>query len=278
MKFSIVVPISERDLNMVLRTLPSWLSLGCDDVVLCVDKPVSPRLKAIIERIAESCGSKVRIVEVERSSEWLYHQTHVRREGFKHTRHDVILTGDIDLVVNRKALKAVELVNRGNVGLCSVLKFRKPRGVVDLWRVFILYFLRKILHWFTDPLMATTTFTGLYCISKKAWLDSEPEWAAKLLVNPKQFYREGQISFERFSACTGEDTLLHYWMKKKFRCCYLRDVGAVDLGVPIENLPLVQYMTGRYFASLGRGFFVSLGRAVLRAQPYYLKGYLAYSE
>jgi len=277
-KFSIVVPIAEKDIKYLPITLPSWLSLKSDDILLCVDKPCSVQLRTAIWKISELYGKQTRIIEVERSSEWRFHQAHVRREGFRKAKHDVILTGDIDLVVNKNVYKAINLVGKDNIGLVSLAKFHYPRKPSDYWREFVILFSRKILHALMDKIMATTTFTGLYAFYRPFWLDTEKEEDAKRLVNPKQFYRGEKVDFSGASAVTGEDTFLRDNMIKKYRCVYLRDIGAIDLGVSTESLPYLQYATGQYFARRGRSTLVSIGRAFLRAQPHYLKGFLMERE
>jgi len=273
-KFSIVIPIAEKDAKYLPITLPSWLSLKSDDVLLCVDKPCSAQLKTVIWKTSKLCGKQTRIIEVERSSEWRFHQAHVRREGFHKAKYDVILTGDIDLVVNKNVYKAINLVGKDNIGLVSLAKFHYPRKLPDYWREFVALFSRKILHGFMDKIMATTTFTGLYAFYRPFWLDTEKEEDVKRLVNPKQLYRGEKVELSGASAITGEDTFLRDNMVKKYRCVYLRDIGAIDLGFPTESFPYLQYTTGQYFARQGRSTLISFGRAFLRAQPHYLKGFL----
>ena len=277
-KFSVVVPVAERDLQHIPRTLPSWLSLGSNDVVLCVDKPTSQQLVKTITKTATICkAGNVRTLEVERNPKWKFHQAFVRRRGFLEARNDIILTGDADLIVNQNVLKSTEMVGKNGIGLVSLSKFRYPRSPTDLWTTFVTAFLRKIVHGLTDQLMATTTFTGLYALWRRAWLDTEPESEAQEMVNPKQLYRGEKLGWNLDNFVMGEDTLLRDCIVRdgRYRVVYLRDVGAVDVGVELESRPFIQYMIGQYFAKQGRHFLVSLGRAVLRAQPYYLKGYLS---
>lgn len=274
-EFSIVCPIKD-EVDLIRRTLPSFYSVHPSEVMLCLDKPAPKHVVEVIRKVAKAynTGDITRIVEVERNPEFAFHQAWVRRKGFLEAKHDKILTTDIDLVINKNVLKAVELVGKNDVGLVSLSKFSHPRGLTDYWRLGVVTFLCKILHGMLDPVMATTTFTGLYALWKPYWLDSEPEEEIKKLVNPKQFYRGETPSLEQASAITGEDTFLRDRMKEKHKCVYLRDMGAIDLRKGLENVPYVQYMVGQYFASQGRSFLVSFGRAVLRAQPYYLMGYL----
>lgn len=275
-EFSVVVPVSEKDFSLIPKTIPSWFSLTSDDFLICVDKPVSSELRNLIQSYAKFCGveNNVRIVEVGRSNEWSFHQAHVRREGFHQAKHDRILTGDIDLVVNSNVYKALNLVGKNNIGLVSLSKFRYPRNLVGYYQAAVLFFLRNVVHGVFDFFTDTTTFSGLYAIWRPYWLATEPEEEVKQLVNPKQFFRGERPSLENAVVVTGEDSFLRDCMIKKYRCIYLRDIGAVDIGKTIEELPYIQFMVGQYFAHRGRSMMLSFGRALLRAQPYYLKGYL----
>ncbi len=247
------------------------------EVIVCTDKPTPKRVRQVIQKVAVACDAKdiTRIVEVERNPEWNFHQAHVRRTGFKKAKYDRILTVDIDLVINRNVLKALELVGKNNVGLVSCSKFRYPKSLVDLWRIGAMAFLRKIVHGMLDPFMDITTFTGLYVLWRPFWLDSEPEEKIRKLVNPKQFYR-GEYAEEALADVnpTGEDTHLKDYMLEKHRCIYLREIGAIILRDVYEDVPYVQYMKGRYFRRRGRSLLVAIGRAFLRGQPHYLRGFL----
>lgn len=275
-KFSVVIPVSEKDAPLIPRTIFSWFYLNSDDFLICVDKPISHGLRNLIQLYAKFCGTEnnVRIVEVERSNEWNFHQAHVRREGFRQAKHDIILTGDIDLIVNANVYKALRLVGHDNIGLVSLSKLHYPYKITDYWREGVALFLRNVVHGIFDNVMETSTFTGLYALYKPYWLNSEPEEMVKRLVNPKQLYRKENVSIEDVSAITGEDTFLRDCMIKKYRCIYLRDIGAIDIGKSTEELPYIQFMKGQYFARKGRSLLVSIGRAILRAQPYYLQGHL----
>ena len=275
MKFSVVVPVKD-EVGLIQQTLWSYYAVEPSEVLICTDKPCSKNVRKVVNRIAElSCMKDItRIIEVERSPEWRFHQAHVRRTGFHEAKFDRILTGDIDLVINKNVHKALERVGKNDVGLASLTKFRYPHCLTDYWRLGIVMFLRKIVHGMLDSVMATTTFSGLYALWRPYWLDSEPEGEAKLLVNPKQFYRGEKPNLEHVSIITGEDTFLRDCMLKRHTVLYLRDIGAIDLGVATESLPYIQFMKGQYFARQGRSLPVSFGRAFLRAQPYYLVGYL----
>jgi len=270
------VPVKD-EVDLIPKTLPSYYAVDPSEVIVCTDKPTPRKVRQVIQKVAVACNALdiTRIVEVERDPDWKFHQAHVRRTGFKKAKHDRILTVDIDLVINRNVLKALKLVGENNIGLVSCGKFCYPKSLMDLWRIGTIRFLRRIVHRILDPFMEITVFTGLYALWKPYWLDSEPEEKIKKHVNPKQFYRgEYTEGIPPNVNPTGEDTHLRDCMLEKHRCVYLRDIGAIMLRDVYENVPYVQYMKGQYFGRRGRSSLVSIGRAFLRAQPYYLVGYL----
>jgi len=273
-EFSVVCPIKD-EIHLIPITLPSILSTDPSEVVLCLDKPAPKEVVRVIDRVVSENDARdvVRIIEIERNPEYAFHQAWVRRKGYLEAKYDRILRTDIDLLINRNVLKAVELVGKENIALASLSKTWYPRTFTDYWRNGLHAFLR-LLHGLLDPLIPVTSFSGLYCIWRPYWLDSEPEEEVKRLVNPKQLYRGEKVDIKWASAITGEDTFLRDCVCRKYRCIYLRDVGAIDLGISPENSPFVQEMKGRYFARQGRQPLISIGRAIIRLQPYYLRGYI----
>ena len=276
MKFSVVIPVKE-EVGLIRQTLWSYYAVEPSEVLICTDKPCPKSVRKVVNKIAERSHMKdiTRIVEVERSPEWRFHQAHVRRTGFKKAKYHRILNVDIDLVINRNVLKAVKLVGKNNVGLVSCSKFYYPKSLVDLWQIGAITFLRKFVHTMLDPFIETTMFTGLYALWRPYWLDSEPEEKIKKLVNPKQLYcgeYAGEVPADVNP--TGEDTHLKDCMLEKHRCIYLHDVGAIILRDVYEDVPYVQFMKGQYFRRRGCSLLVVIGRAFLRGQPHYLRGFL----
>jgi len=236
MNFSVVVPVRD-ELTLIRQTLWSYYEIDPSEVLVCTDKPCKRNVVHLIKRIAAlvNMGDVTRIIEVKKTPEWGFHQAHVRRSGFHEAKFDRILTGDIDLLVNRNVYKALNLVGKNDIGLASLGKFHYPSSLLDYWRLGVETFLRKIVHDIMDFSMETTAFTGLYALWKPYWLDSEPEEEAKRLVNPKQVLR-GEISdFDLASGYAGEDTFLRDWMSKKHGCVYLKDIGAIDFGKRISS-------------------------------------------
>ncbi|MCD6189864.1 MAG: hypothetical protein J7J97_06755 [Thermococcus sp.] len=276
--FSIVCPIKD-EVHLIPRTLPSFYSVNPSEVILCLDKPAPKNVVEVIRKVARKCKAEkiTRIIEVERRPDYKFHQAWVRRKGFLEAKNNIILTTDIDLVINRNVLKAVKLVGKNNIGLVSLSKFEYPNNILSFLRMLSRGIL-KIIHKIAK-IGTVTGFTGLYCVWKPYWLDSEPEEGIKNLVNPKEKLRTGIRISKNFEVYrdifpTGEDTYLRDCMEKKHRVVYLSDIGATVLTNPLESHPDIQYCKGIYFALKGRKLLVSIGRSLIRFEPYYLCGYL----
>jgi len=276
MKFSVVIPVKD-EVDLMMKTLPSYYAIKPSEILICTDKPAPLVVKKVVKRIAAFFNAEelTKIVEVERDPEWRYHQAHVRREGFHKAKYDKILTGDIDLLINKNVRKALNLVGKNGVGLASMSKFRYPNNFRNIWILIVDTLLSKTIHSKSNSNKVMTNFTGLYALWKPYWLEIETEEEIKRLVSPKQLFRGKKPDLKNASAITGEDTFLRDQMLKKYNCLYLTDVGAIDLGKNVERLPSIQFMKGRYFAHHGRSLLITIGRAIMRVQPHYLMGHLS---
>ena len=233
--FSIVVSIAERDAELVPKTLPSWLSLGSTDVVICVDDPASKELLGAIERVVNGDGS-VRVVQIPANPAWEFRHAFTRREGFRAAKFDRILTGDIDIVVNRSCLRAVEMVGTDGVGLVSL---GKRRGGGTLGEV-----VRNSSKRFARLVRNRTFFTGLYALYRPYWLDSEDQDRLRGVQHPHK-----QDPSAAGAIYLGEDVILRNAMMTKHKVVYLPDVGGTDLRISLEDRAPIQAMTAlRYFA------------------------------
>jgi hypothetical protein len=258
--FSIVVPVKD-EVDLIPTTLPSYYAVNPSEVIICTDKPTPRKVRQVVQKVAVACDALdiTRIVEVERDPEYKYHQAWVRRTGFRKAKYDRILTVDADLVINKKVLKAVELVGKDNIGLVSCSKKYPYKGIQKMWRMIT----QKIVN-----LVYPIRFTGLYAIWRPYWLDSEDE-GIKRLRSPKKIM-DG--SFEE--VVFGEDVYLHNCLIKKHKGVYLRDVGAVCLTADAQDKPYVQFQSGRYFASRNYNIFQILAKSILYLRFHVMLGWL----
>jgi len=272
LEFSVVIPIKD-EADFIPLSLPSYLALNPKEVILAIDAPIPKKVKEAVDRVVERLGAenKVKVLSIPVGG-WADQQIKARRLGFRKAECNRILTGDIDLIVNRNTLKAVNLVGKDDVGLVSVSKFRLPHGLLSFARLFSSTTLRLLSN--IRKRFGATTFTGLYAFWKPYWEEVEPLEKAKRFQKIKVKVREKRaLSLEDFFGAGG-DTLLRDEMIQKHKVVYLQDIGAFVLTDPWEDRPMVQYGKGIYFAVRGRSTSVALGRAFLRIQPYYFVGHL----
>ena len=282
-EFSIVCPIKD-EVNLIPFTLPSFYSVNPSEVILCLDKPAPQNVVETIRKVAKACDAEniTRIIEVERNPEYKFHQAWVRRKGFLEAKNDKILTTDIDLIINRNVLKAVNLVGKNNIGLVSCYKFRMPRSFVGLWRTGGRHFLRMLYVILMKRYpknkrgLRMSLFTGLYALYRPFWLETEDE-GIKILINPKQPIREGKTPIHpKFRGiCLGEDTYLRNCMEKKYRVVYLPCIGARVLSDPLHDHPAVQYWVGRYNARIARSYLGAVIHVVMHLHFNYFRGFVA---
>lgn len=280
MDFSVVVPVKD-EVHLIPRTLRSYYAVSPSEVIICTDNPAPKEVLTLVRKIARNhCAEQVtRIIEVEEDPEWKYHQAHVRRAGFHEAKYDRILTGDVDLLINRNVLKALRLVGRNNIGLASCAKFFRPNSFSDFYRLMgtgiIDWYIRKLAELYRGRHMPRVVFTGLYAMWRPFWLDSENEEDVKKLASVKQKLQHS--SLQEIRAMTdlyGEDVYLCNCMRRKHEVVCLSDIGAIVLRNPVEKHPHMQWLRGFYSAVGGRTWPGTLAKTFVRAEPYYLKGYL----
>jgi len=258
--FSIVIPVANRDANLVPRTLPSWLALGADDVVLATDRPMSPELRLIISRVvrARRATDIVRMLEVPRDTAYRFHQAFVRRSGFMAAAHEAILTGDIDLIVRRRAAEAAARVGKGGVGLVSLSKIGGVKDASSTLRTVSFFAMQKL-----NP----PKFGGLYAFWRPYWLETE-DFGIRLVRDPRiKGYPEAGLGI------LGEDTYLYLCMKRSYTCIHDNSVCAIDVKGFVEDLPRLQYEWGRALVGTRNLSSVVLA-SVLLAYPNLLRGFL----
>jgi len=241
--FSIVCPVKD-EVDLIPKTLPSFYAINPSEVLLCVDKPAPQDVVNEVEEASRACKaeSKTRIVEVERNPEYRFHQAWVRREGFRKASNDLILTVDIDIVVNPNVRKYLALINRNDVMLVSFSKLAYPIT------------LRSAVAWFIQRIYYHRSFTGLYAFSKRAWQETEDVESLKKIPR-------------------GEDTHLHKFLTKKYNDVFVAGMKNIVLR-PRESWQY-QYLMGWNRWKIRK---TPLWRVVvsvfLYSRPFLLVGYL----
>lgn len=278
MKFSIVVPVKD-EVDLIPKTLPSYYAVNPSEVVICLDKPPLKEVVEIVKKIAyDYCAEDItKIVEVEESPEWSYHEAHVRRVGFRKARYDKILTVCIDVVINRNVLKALELVGKNDIGMVSCIRFYYPNNLIDFYRAvgtgILNNYIRKLAEFHRGKKIPRIG-TSLVALWRPYWLDSESQEDLKKL--PHFNAKLPKTSFDKLWTLNidGEDTFLYQSMKMKHKVVHLNDIGGIVLRFPVERHPHMHYLLGFQSALKGRALLGVLLRTFLQAEPYYLKGYL----
>jgi hypothetical protein len=258
--FSVVIPVANRDAGLVPRTLPSWLALGADDVVIATDKPASAELRDAVIKVvrARKAARFVTVIEVPRDSAYHFHQAFVRRSGFMAAAHDAILTGDIDLLVRKRAAKAAAKVGVGGVGLVSLSKLGGVTGASSALRTVSFLVMQKL-----NP----PKFGGLYAFWRPYWLETE-DYGVRLVRDPRiKGYPEAGLGI------LGEDTYLYLCMKRQYTCVHDNSVSAIDVKGFVEDLPRLQYEWGRALVGTRNAVEVAFA-SVFLAYPNLLRGFL----
>lgn len=256
LEFSIVMPIKSED-YLLSKTLRACYELNPNEIIFCLDEPLDKKLVRSINEISKNFNylDKIKIIAVPKTSDYLFHQAKVRREGFRQAKHDRILTVDVDTVINKNVLKAISMVGNNNVGFVSCSTSHSKNGFANLWRNFAF----KIANKISPP-----KFTGLYALWRPYWLETEDE-NVKSLPNA----RNAKGGF----ALIGEDAYLYNCMKSKYKCIHISDFGGYCLRSDCNDLPNVQFETGRFYAKKFNLLSVLL-RSILFLRPHVLKGYL----
>jgi len=246
--FSVVLPMRSTEIGLLKRNLPSWCILKPSEIILGLDKPVSQECIEVANDIASSYNVNIRIIEIEQNPEYKMHQAWARRKCFREAKNDIIFTGDTDLYVYPACLKALDIVGQGNTGLVSLMKKRNVRSIGGITKNFIdgrIKAYQQKRGVVKEGQQAY--FTGLYCIYRPYWLDSEDESSIKNMPHPY----DAPLLMDSWGGYRGEDTHLHDEMKKKYRCVYLPDIGAEDMRPGLEERKQIQTKIGMKFAYIG---------------------------
>ena len=274
-EFSLVCPIRD-EVDLIPRTLPSFYAVSPSEVVLCFDDPPNSQALEIAKKIARACNAEkiTKFIFVRRDPKWAYHQANVRRSGFIFAKYDIILTTDIDLILNDNVLKAVDRVGKNDVGLCSCGKFYYPHSLVGLIRTISYNIIRRIYVYMKklQTGLSYTTFTGLYALYRPYWLDSEDPEEVRKLSSLKSTDLSNTQSTPIIPM--GEDTFLRDSMVKKHYVIYLPDIGGINITRRMHDRPKSQFENGRYSFDHGGSLLEAMIHTLWYIHPHFLRGYI----
>jgi hypothetical protein len=241
--FSIVCPIRD-EVNIIPITLPSFYSTDPSEVILCLDKPAPQKVVEAIEKVTNALGVAgiTKIIEVEHDKQYNWQQAHIRRTGFLKASNDIILTSDIDLVLDRRIKNYIGLIKNG-VGLVSFNKVAYPPTI------------RSAIGNAIQKFWRHESFTGLYAFSKKAWLETE------------------DIEHLKHQITRAEDTHLDYYLTKKYKSLFIGRLKNLCLR-PKEGRQY-QYMQGvNRWLIRRQSLFRMILTSIVYIRPYSIVGYM----
>lgn len=215
-KFSVVMPVKDET-DILKLSLPSIYALQPDEVII----PMEPSAESIemVERIARKCGyqKKTRIIVLhEKTPDWRFRQAYARRRGFQEARNDLILTVDVDIIIDKNIKRYFSLI-KGDTKLVSFTKQSYPSN--------FRYIVAQLIHKVYKLIKHRTyqSFTGLYAFSKKAWIETENTKSLKNIPR-------------------GEDTHLHEHLRREYKTVFIDNVKNLCLR-PAETSKY-QYLMG----------------------------------
>jgi glycosyltransferase involved in cell wall biosynthesis len=276
-KFSIVIPVRD-EVDLLYRTLPSYLACSPDEIILCLDNPAPKDVVDAINKISNVYAYNIKILSVPLNSDYAYAQAWIRRKGFLEAKNDVIVTGDIDLLIVPQAVrKAVELI-KDDIAIVALQKMTYPHNFFYLFRGIVREFRRRT---------GVTSNTGLYVFYRPYWLETEKDlargmqslkgrWKKQGFVTPLEIIQSGYMP--------GEDTHLRLAMEKKYTTLRLKDIGAIDLQMSAVDRPDLQFNKGFFYSfqtvvsnrsKVGIFLRVVL-TTVSNLYPYWLLGYFSF--
>ncbi len=252
MTFSVVIPVKD-EVDFLSTCLSSCRKLAPGEIVVATDKPADPRVRLVVKG-----ATNTRILEVEENRRYLFHQAWVKRKAFREAKYDKILVVDVDQSLTKKCLKAIEIVGKNDIAICSLSKMFYARGFVRLIRSVLVFLWVK-----SYPRPSTT---GLYALYRPYWLGAESEDSLQRVKNPK-FVSGREVSY-------GEDTHMFDLVKRRYRIIALKGIGCFCLSDQIEDIPYIQFETGRHYSDSGWNFITTLRWSLTHMRPFLLKGYV----
>lgn len=265
--FSIVLPVKD-EARFLPYSLNSAIDLRPDEIVFVVDANARGRMMA--EVALRICRKRVyngmKIVEVERNPTWNFYQAWVRRVGYLAAKNDVILTFDVDNILQPAILAGLEIVGRDNIAFVTFAKSAAlKRGFSNAVRKSMLGARERLSNGGLSGIMrkrlgavqAKKPFPGLYWMYRPFYLELVPEDEIRRIYN-------------------GEDTFVENKFANQTKYVHEHNtaVGSMMLNsVENEELPWRQFEYGIWLGARGVKIHVPLINTVLRVYPHVISGY-----
>ena len=244
-KFSVVMPIHNEE-TFLPYSLPSILRLNPDEVILLFDRCTDESYN-IASKILSEYSCEARMVELEKQLDWKYMHSYVARLGYSQAKNDLILATAADIILDPKITSYFSLIGTNGIAFISFLHIDYPISFRNL--------LKRLLVGISllPPSHKERWLAGPYVFSKKAWLETEDQEAAKKVVRAHDTHLHKAILTKYSSRCIKTDTI------------HLR---------PRENKAM-HYLRGElYWTVAKRGFLLTLLSALFYLRLGLIKGYI----
>lgn len=274
--WSVVVPV-KNETDKLYHNLISLCKLNPSEIIICTDEPAPRSIVKLVDIISHrfELGEKIHVLPVARNDDYLYHQARVRRCGFLKAKNDIILTADVDLIVNKNVLKGLELIGKNKVGIATFAKLRlSDKSLTSYGRLFtttLMRWLHYLLFRHIREGKLLSGFTGLYWLYRPYWKDTEGNSIKSL---PVPLGKEKKTS-KNIVHNTGEDVHLRNQMIKKFKSVFIARIGAKVISDERPHEEVRQIIHGKSSAQLEKSIFGVLVHSLFYIEPLYFKTYLA---
>jgi len=242
MNLSVVMPIHNEE-EFLHYSLPSIFRLKPDEVILIFDR-CTDRSIEITKKITEKLGysKKTKIIELnDPSPDWKFRVAFLRRYGFKMAKNETVLNTDADTILDKKIIEYLPLTSKNGTALVSFSRTPYPLTFQN--------FIAKLVSTFIPKI----GFTGIYAFSKKTWLETENQEAAKKILR-------------------AEDTYLYLSISKKYKTMFVK-TNTIHLR-PEEKANRHFIMGVTRWTVRHDSLWMTIIRSLVYLRPLLLAGYL----
>lgn len=241
-KFSVVVPIHNEE-EYLPHSLPSILQLVPDEVILlldrCTDNSITVACSTYLKHRKEN--TQLRVIEVNEPCDWKFRLAYLFRKGYGLASNNIILVTAADIILDKKILEALVLLQKEDVALVSL-------GCVDYPSTY-----RSLISSFLHKVMLTPRFYGPYFFKRNKWLETEDQNS----VSHIEIAEDAHLWLSLLTK--------YHMAVLSCRCYHLREKESVKRN----------YAKGRdYWRVAHRPLWFALATAIIMLRPSLFIGYL----